>query len=93
MQKILTQISETRSKIFILDISGMPTLDFDVGNQLIKITKAAKLLGCDSIISGISPSIAVTLTELGISVGEVRTTATLRDALEMALRRFGALNQ
>jgi rsbT co-antagonist protein RsbR len=42
-------------------------------------------MGCDCIISGISPSVARTLVELGANVGEVRTTATLRDALQLAL--------
>lgn len=47
------------------------------------------LMGCETIISGISPSIAHTIVDLGIEVGEMRTTATLRDALIMALERCG----
>jgi len=46
-------------------------------------------MGCSSIISGISPAIAKTLVELGISTGEVRTTATLKDAFEIALTQIG----
>ena len=43
-------------------------------------------MGCETIISGLSPAIARTLVELGINVGEVRTTATLRDSFELALK-------
>jgi anti-anti-sigma regulatory factor len=89
MNKTLTKIAESRSKVFVLDISGVASVDTGVANQLIKITKATRLMGCESIISGVSPSIARTMVELGVSIGEVRTTATLRDAFELALRAVG----
>lgn len=89
MNKSLTKIAETRAKVFVLDISGVGTVDTAVANQLIKITKATQLMGCESIISGISPAVARTIVELGVKVGEVKTTATLRDAFEMALKSTG----
>ena len=69
--------------------SGVGTVDTAVANQLIKITKATQLMGCESIISGISPTVARTIVELGVNVGEVKTTATLRDGFELALRSTG----
>lgn len=91
MNKTLTKIAESRAKVFVLDISGVASVDTGVANQLIKITKATRLMGCESIISGVSPSIARTMVELGVSIGEVRTTATLRDAFELALRAVGVM--
>lgn len=90
MNKTLAKISETRSKYFVLDISGVAAVDTAVANQLIKITKAIQLMGCEAIISGISPGIARTIVELGVNVGEVQTTATLRDAFEIALKSVNA---
>lgn len=89
MTSMLTKIAETRSKIFILDISGVAVVDTAVANHLIKITKATHLMGCECIISGISPAIATTVVELGVEVGDIKTTATLRDALEEAFGRTG----
>lgn len=89
MDKTLNKISETRAKVFVMDISGVGSMDTAVANQLIKITKATQLMGCETIVSGLSPSIARTLVELGVNVGEVRTTATLRDSFELALRAIG----
>lgn len=93
MNKTLTEIANTRAKVFVLDISGVSAMDTAVANQLIKITKATQLMGCETIISGISPIIARTLVELGISIGEVKTTATLRDSFELALKAVGADKQ
>ncbi|MBF0255720.1 MAG: PAS domain S-box protein [Gammaproteobacteria bacterium] len=89
MNKSLAMIAETRAKVFVLDISGVATVDTAVANQLIKITKATRLMGCDAIISGLSPAIARTIVELGVNVDEIRTTATLRDAFESALLMVG----
>jgi rsbT co-antagonist protein RsbR len=90
MNKSLAKIAETRAKVFVLDISGVGAVDTAVANQLIKITKATRLMGCEAIISGISPAIARTVVELGVSVWDVRTTSTLRDAFEIALKIIGA---
>lgn len=85
MNAALSKISETQARFFILDISGVGVVDTAVANHLIKITRATKLMGCETTISGVSPSIAQTIVDLGIDVGEVRTTATMRDALHDAV--------
>lgn len=90
MNKTLTKINETGARIFVLDISGVSVIDTAVANQLIRVTKATGLMGCQSIISGISPAIARTLVELGTELGDVKTTATLRDALDVALKVIDA---
>ena len=84
MNAMLDMIGQTRAKVSILDISGVGVVDTAVANHLIKITKATKLMGCETTISGISPAIAHTMVELGIDVGEVHTTATLSDAVNYA---------
>jgi rsbT co-antagonist protein RsbR len=91
MSSMLARIADTRAKVIILDISGVAVVDTAVANHLIKITKATALMGCSCIISGLSPAIAQTIVELGIDVGDVKTTATLRDALADAFRRTGTL--
>jgi rsbT co-antagonist protein RsbR len=86
MDASLAKIADTQARIFILDISGVGVVDTAVANYLIKVTKATRLMGCESTISGVSPAIAQTITELGIDVGNVRTTANMRDALSEALK-------
>ena len=90
MNTMLKRIGETQATVFILDISGVAVVDTAVANHLIKITKATRLMGCHCTISGISPTIAQTIVELGIEVGDVKTTSTLRDAFEAALKTTNA---
>ena len=89
MDTMLAKILETGALVMILDISGVAVVDTAVANHLIKVTKATRLMGCETTLSGISPSIAQTMVELGIDVGEIHTTATLRDALVFAFRTTG----
>lgn len=89
MSAVLTKIGETHAQTLIMDISGVAVMDTAVANHLIKISKASRLMGSKCIISGISPAIAQTMIELGINVGDIQTTATLRDALTTALRDAG----
>lgn len=87
MKTTLDKISATGAKMFILDISGVPSVDTAVANQLIKITKATKIMGCETIVSGVSSAIAHTIVELGIDIGEMLTTSSLRDAVSISLDR------
>lgn len=89
MQRMLEQVAEKQAVVFILDISGVAVVDTAVANHLIRMTKAARLMGCETIVSGLSPAVAQTIVELGIEVGEMKTTGNLRDALRVAFDRVG----
>lgn len=88
MDTVLNDIAQTRARIFILDILGVEAVDTAVANHLIKIVQASDLLGCKCVISGISPSVAQSLAQLGIPLSEVATRSTIRDALEFAFDRL-----
>ena len=90
MNKALYSIADTRASTLLLDIGGVAVVDTAVANHLIKIAKAAVLMGCKTIISGISPSIAQTIAELGIDLGSIQTTSTIESALRDAITRHSA---
>jgi len=89
MEMVLNKILTTESKVIIMDILGVPFVDTAVANHLIKISRAAKLMGCDCIISGMSPAVAQTLVHLGIDMGDIITTTTLKDALVLSFNKLG----
>ncbi len=87
MDKALQSIVDQQAHTLLLDIGGVGVVDTAVANHLIKIAKAAVLMGCKTIISGISPAIAQTVTELGIELGSIHTTSTIEAALREAVTR------
>lgn len=86
MESMLNKISYTHSKVIIMDIQGVAAIDTAVANHLIKITMATKLMGCECIISGITPAVAQTIIQLGIDMHNIKTKATLSDALAEAFK-------
>ncbi|MCR1984089.1 STAS domain-containing protein, partial [Cellulosimicrobium cellulans] len=86
MEKLLNTLVDTGSEHAIIDITGVPAVDTQVAQHLLKTVVAARLMGAECTISGIRPQIAQTIVALGIEFGDIRTRATLADALVDALR-------
>ena len=88
MENLLQAIVDEEAEIAIIDITGVPTVDTLVAQHLLKAIAAARLMGADCIVSGISPQIAQTMVHLGVELNVV-SKATLADAFALALKRTG----
>jgi rsbT co-antagonist protein RsbR len=88
MENLLRSLVENGAEIAIIDITGVPTVDTQVAQHLLKTISAARLMGADCIISGIRPQIAQTMVHLGVEL-DVISKATLADAFALALDRMG----
>ena len=89
MEKLLETLVATGADHAVLDITGVPTVDTEVAQHLLKTVNAARLLGAECTVSGIRPQVAQTIVSLGIEFGDIATKATLADALAHALGRAG----
>jgi rsbT co-antagonist protein RsbR len=87
MESLLQAVVQTNSRVAIIDITGVPTVDTLVAQHLLKTITAARLMGADCIISGVRPQIAQTIVHLGIDLAGVITKAKLADAFALALTR------
>ncbi|TDB72871.1 STAS domain-containing protein [Micromonospora sp. KC723] len=89
MERLLQTLVDTGSPHAIIDITGVPAVDTQVAQHILKTVVAARLMGADCIISGIRPQIAQTIVALGIEFGDIATKASLADALRHVLRLTG----
>lgn len=89
MEKLLQALVDTGSEQAIIDITGVPAVDTQVAQHLLKTIVAARLMGAECTVSGIRPQIAQTIVALGIEFGDIVTKASLADALKLALRKSG----
>ncbi len=89
MEKLLQTLVDTESAYAIIDITGVPAVDTQVAQHVLKTIVAARLMGATCVISGIRPQIAQTIVALGIEFGDIATKATLADALRYVLRAKG----
>jgi rsbT co-antagonist protein RsbR len=84
MERLLERIVRSRAEVAILDITGVPTVDTQVANYLIKTVTAVRLLGSTCIITGVGPSIAQTIVHLGIDLTGIITRNQLSDGIRLA---------
>lgn len=89
MEKLLQTLVDTGSEYAVIDITGVPAVDTEVAQHLLKTVMAARLMGANCVISGIRPQIAHTIVTLGIEFGDIVTKASLADALAYVLRQSG----
>jgi rsbT co-antagonist protein RsbR len=85
-ETLLEMIVAKQARTAIVDITGIDVMDTKTADHFIKMAKAVRLLGSECILSGINPSIAQTLTHIGVDLTGVRTMRNLRDALQAHLR-------
>jgi rsbT co-antagonist protein RsbR len=89
MEKMLNALVDVGAEHAVIDITGVPTVDTEVAQHLLKTVMAARLLGAECTISGIRPQIAHTIVSLGIEFGDIATKASMADALAYALGKSG----
>jgi len=88
-EALLERIVQTGCEIVILDITGVPVIDTAVAKHLLETVGAARLLGAEVLIVGLSAHTAMTLVHLGLDLGGVTTRTTMAKGLELAFSRLG----
>jgi rsbT antagonist protein RsbS len=84
LQDDLTKkLAESRSTGVIIDISSLEMVDSFIGRMLSNIAGMSKLLGAETVVAGMQPSVAITLVELGLSLKGVRTALTFERGMEL----------
>jgi rsbT co-antagonist protein RsbR len=79
--RLLGAIAAQRVRLLIIDIGGVTLIDTAVAKALIETIQAVRLLGCGVVLTGISASVATTLTQLGITLEGVQTLRSPQDVL------------
>jgi len=78
---MLNSIIENQAKVVIIDLSGIESLDTKTTHYLMNAVGAARLMGSEAVISGISPEVAGIIVALGIDL-QVKTFRELREGIE-----------
>ena len=83
-EELIQLIDETGASVAIIDITGTEAVDTQTAQHLIDTIHAVKLMGGQTIITGLNPDISQTLVQLGIGF-DVETRSSLQDGLKTAL--------
>ena len=89
MENLLNRIDQDRSRVVVMDVTGMLSIDSQVSHYLIQMVRAIRLMGAEAILTGIRPDIAKALTNLNIDLEGVNTRPRLVEGLKAAFRLLG----
>jgi anti-anti-sigma regulatory factor len=84
---LLRGIYDQRAHIVVVDITGLRDIDARVAAALLHAAGAARLLGAQTLLSGVSPRAAQMLVDLGEDMTHLSTAASLGDALRLIERQ------
>jgi rsbT co-antagonist protein RsbR len=87
LDTLLHGVSGSGAQIAILDITGVPVVDTQVANALIRAAQSVKLLGAQVVLTGIRPEVAQTLVGLGADLNDIITRSSLQSGIAFAAAR------
>ena len=88
MERVLEAIEQTRAAFVIIDITGVPIVDTDVANHVLQTASAARLMGTETLLTGVGPHIARVISDSGVSLDNIILRGRMTDALQYAITRL-----
>jgi PAS domain S-box-containing protein len=84
--RVLEALAARRSWALILDVTALAAADGETPAHLLMLLRAARLLGTEGFLVGISPALAQAMARSENTLEEVRVLASLREAIERCQR-------
>jgi rsbT co-antagonist protein RsbR len=88
-ESLLRSIRNSRARVVVMDVTGVATIDSKVANHLLQTVTAARLMGAQVIVTGMSSDVAQSLATLGIDLAKLNTVGDLQGGIEEAERLLG----
>jgi rsbT antagonist protein RsbS len=86
-EQLTSEVARTRASGMLIDVSGLAVVDSFIARVLARVVAMIRLLGAQAAIVGIQPAVAITLVELGVSMGHLDTALNAEHGLAL-LRRL-----
>ena len=83
---LATRVVDTGARGVLIDISGLEIVDSFIGRMLASIASISRVLDADTVVVGMRPAVAITMVELGLSLGGVHTALDVDKGLALLTR-------
>jgi rsbT antagonist protein RsbS len=80
-ERVLQMMEHSEAKGLVLDISTVETLDSFFARTVVETVQMVALMGGRTVVVGMRPSVAITATQLGLTLGSALTALDVDRAL------------
>jgi rsbT antagonist protein RsbS len=74
--------SAMQARGVVIDVSAVELVDSFMARVLNDLARMVRLLGAEVVVCGVKPAVAMTLVEMGVTLGGVTTSFTLERGLQ-----------
>jgi rsbT antagonist protein RsbS len=83
-EKVLSAMEKHEANGVVLDISSVDTFDSFFARTVSETAQMVALMGGRTIVVGMRPAVAVTATQIGLTLGNIETALNLDRALDLS---------
>ncbi|MBT2641281.1 STAS domain-containing protein [Bacillus sp. ISL-41] len=88
LERAIPLVANQKIQSLIIDFSGIVTIDATIAKHIIDIHNVLRLLGVDSIATGMRPELAQAAVEGGVDFSNINTFATVKQAIDSINKRL-----
>lgn len=85
MERVLEAIEQSRAVFVIVDITGVPIVDAEVARHILQTASAARLMGSETMLTGVGPHTARVISDSGVSLDNIILRGHMTEALQCAI--------
>ena len=82
-QRVLLAMERLPARGVVLDVSAVESLDSFFARTIAETTRMVGLMGGHTILTGMRPSVSITITQLGLTLGKTRTALNVDRAFDI----------
>jgi rsbT antagonist protein RsbS len=82
-ERVLLAMERSSARGVVLDVSAVESLDSFFARMIAETTRMVGLMGGRTVLTGMRPSVAITITQLGLTLGQTRTALSVDRAFDI----------
>ncbi len=82
-ERVLQAMERSPARGVVLDVSAVESLDSFFARTIAETTRMVGWMGGRTVLTGMRPSVAITITQLGLTLGKTRTALSVDRAFDI----------